>query len=65
VQRRFKQLCAFLADNSEMFEVVPISRFATSANSPERALFLDGNVTSSVRRAAENFVNDRLPLRAR
>lgn len=63
VQRRFERLCAFLADNSHKFDVVPISRFADVENAVEPAVALHGKAASSMRRAAENFINDRLPFR--
>jgi hypothetical protein len=62
VQRRFKRLCAFLAENTDRFEVVPIGRLADDGLSAEPAIALDGNPFFATRRAVENFTNDRWPL---
>lgn len=62
VQRRFERLCAFLADNSDRFEVVPIGRLREEELDVEQAVSLDGDVISATRRTVENFVNDRFLL---
>ena len=63
VQRRFERLCAFLVDNAERFEVVPIGRFMDDGFDIEPAIGLDGSAISATRRAVANFINDRLPAR--
>ena len=62
VQRRLQRLCAFLADNGDRFEVVPLGRLAADGVAPEPARDLTGNPLSSVRRAIENFTVDHLPV---
>lgn len=62
VQRRFEKLCAFLAENTDTFEVVPIGRFIDDEFDFEPATSLNGSAISATRRAFENFINDRLPL---
>jgi hypothetical protein len=63
VQRRFERFCAFLVDNADCFEVVPIGRFVDEELDIEPAIGLDGSAISATRRAFENFINDRLPPR--
>ncbi len=62
VQRRFEKLCAFLAENTDRFETVPIGRFMDEPFEFGAATDLDGNAVFATRRAVENFVNDRVPL---
>ena len=60
VQRRFRQLCAFLAENSDRFEVLPIGVAADALDPPQPWTELRGNRFLSIVRAAENVVNDYL-----
>jgi hypothetical protein len=60
VQRRFAQLCAFLARYRDRFEVVTLADLASRDLSPEPPVLLHGSPLASVRRAVENFVNDRM-----
>lgn len=62
VQRRFENLCSFLAKNADKFEVVPIGRISDEELKIETAIRLDGNAISATCRSLENFINDRLPL---
>ncbi|WP_193369777.1 hypothetical protein [Pelagibius marinus] len=61
VQRRFAQLCHFLTQAADRFEVVPMGRIAEAGIEPEEAVSLHGRALSSTLRAVENFVNDRFP----
>lgn len=61
VQQRFERLCAFFADNTDRFEVVPISSLVDEGLEFEPAIALEGSAISATRRAFENFLNDRLP----
>lgn len=61
VQRRFNQLCGFLAANSDRFEVVGLGQIGEDLK-PEDEVALDGSPIHATWRAVENFVNDRLPL---
>lgn len=60
VQRRFERLCAFLAENDDCFDVVPICHFAEEELSNEPAVELEGNAILGTGRAVTNFLNDRL-----
>ncbi len=62
VQRRLNRLCAFLAENGDQFDVVPIDQIARTGIESEPAITIKGGTVSSTLRAAENFVNDRLPF---
>ena len=62
VQRRFNRLCAFLAENGDQFNVVPIDVIARTGIESEPAITIKGGMVSSTLRAAENFVNDHLPF---
>ena len=62
VQRRFDRLCAFLAENRDRFDTVPIETIKPDDIISEPAIELSGNPLSSIRRSIENFVNDRMPL---
>lgn len=61
VQRRFEQLCRFLADNADRFEAIGVDQVADDV-AAEDEVALDGNPIHSTWRAIENFVNDRVPL---
>lgn len=61
VQRRFEQLCRFLADNSDRFEAVGLDQIEEDIGT-EDEVALDGSPIYSTWRAIENFVNDRVPL---
>ena len=60
VQHRFRRLCAFLAENSERFEVLPIAAAAEALDPPQSWTELRGNGLRSVLRTAENVINDHL-----
>jgi hypothetical protein len=60
IQRRFRRLCAFLAENSDRFEVLPIGAAADTLDPAQSWTELRGNPFRSVVRAAENVVNDYL-----
>lgn len=62
VQQRFERLCAHLADNADRFDVIPMRWIADHGTAPEPAIALDGKPFSSLFRAVENFVNDRIPM---
>ena len=59
VQKRFEALCAFLADNRDAFDVVSLEDAAALTPQPA-AEPLRGNAIRAARRAAENYLNDRL-----
>lgn len=61
VQRRFAQLCQFLAANADRFEVVGLGEIEGRMDG-EDGVVLDGSPLYSVWRAIENFVNDRVPM---
>lgn len=61
VQRRFQDLCRFLAEETEHFEVVPLRRLAAEGVAIEEAVTLDGGPLLGTLRAAENFMSDHLP----
>ena len=60
VQRRFRRLCAFLSDNADKFEVVPLGVAARTLNGHRGWTELTGKAVNSLARAAANGVNDRL-----
>jgi peptidoglycan/xylan/chitin deacetylase (PgdA/CDA1 family) len=60
VQRRFRQLCAFLAANQDKFEVTPLSKAAYQLSGSETWTDLRGRWTHSLVRAGQNFLNDHL-----
>lgn len=59
VQRRFEKLCAYLAANTDRFEVVTLEEAASALDVTEPMPPLVGDVARSTVRAVENFVNDR------
>lgn len=59
VQRRFEKLCAYLAANTDRFEVVTLEEAASVLDVTEPTPPLVGDVARSTVRAVENFVNDR------
>lgn len=63
VQGRLQRLCAFLAEESDKFEVVPLKEAATKAPLDDRAApsIPKGNPLRAFVRAGENYLNDRLP----
>ncbi len=63
VQGRLKRLCAFLAEESDKFEVVPLQEAATQAPGSNGATppIPEGNPLRAFVRAGENYLNDRLP----
>ena len=63
VQGRLQRLCAFLAEESDKYEVVPLQEAATQAPLDDRAApaIPKGNPLRAFIRAGENFLNDRLP----
>ena len=63
VQGRFRALCAFLARESNSFEVVPLNE-AAARQAPEAGgeiPVLEGGGMPAILRAGQNFLNDRLP----
>ena len=60
VQDRFRRLCAFLATNSDRFEVVPLAVAADATDCRQIWTELNGNALNSIVRAVTNAVNDRL-----
>src|SRR5215472_11831844 len=60
VQRRFRRLCAFLASNTDKFEVVPLAVAACTADGGQGWIELTGKPFDSLVRGAANAVNDRL-----
>jgi hypothetical protein len=60
VQRRFRQLCTFLAENSDRFEVLPLADAADALAGSQRWTDLTGNRVSAIFRAVQNGINDRI-----
>ena len=60
VQKRFEDLCAFLAAHKDAFEVVSLEDAAAALSPQPGAEPLRGNAIRAARRAAENYFNDRL-----
>jgi hypothetical protein len=60
IQDRFRRLCAFLSENSNRFEVVPLAAAAEAADGEQAWTELRGNAFNSVVRAAANAANDYL-----
>jgi hypothetical protein len=60
VQHRFRQLCEFVAENSDRFEVSPLAVAADSLKTPQPWTELTGNWVSASIRAAQNGINDRI-----
>lgn len=60
VQHRFRRLCAFLAENRDRFEVLPVAAAAASLDPPQPWTELRGNQFRSILRTAENVINDYL-----
>ena len=60
VQRRFRQLCTFLAENSDRFEVLPLAVAADALAGSQRWTDLTGNRVSAIFRAVQNGINDRV-----
>lgn len=63
VQGRLQRLCAFLAEESDKFEVVPLREAATQAPLDGRGApaIPKGNPLRAFVRAGQNYLNDRLP----
>jgi hypothetical protein len=59
VQDRFRRLCAFLAENADRFEVMPLAVAADAIDLGRTWTELTGNAFNSIVRAATNAVNDR------
>ena len=62
VQHRFRRLCAFLAENADRFEVLPVTAAAGSFDLPQPWTELHGNRFRSIVRTAENVINDYVPF---
>ena len=60
VQNRFRRLCAFLSENGDRFEVVPLGVAADTLDASRAWTDLRGNWLDSVARSVENVVNDCL-----
>src|SRR3954452_3675633 len=60
VQHRFRRICAFLAENRDCFDVLPIATAADTLDPPQPWTELRGSPFRSLVRAAENAVNDHL-----
>ena len=60
VQCRFERLCAFLAENADRYEVLPISAAADNLDPAQPWTELRGNAFRSIARTAENVINDYL-----
>ncbi len=63
VQGRLRQLCQFLAEEDDKFEMVPLAE-AAAGRSTDRTTgqpSAEGNPFRAFVRAGENFLNDRLP----
>jgi hypothetical protein len=60
VQDRFRRLCAFLSDNSNRFEVVPLAVAANAIDRHWAWTELTGKPLSSIARAVANTVNDHV-----
>jgi len=60
IQDRFRRLCAFLAENTDRFEVVPLAVAAETVEAGQVWTELTGNAFNSIVRAATNVVNDHL-----
>lgn len=60
IQDRFRRLCAFLTENTDRFEVVPLAVAADTINNSRAWTELTGNAFNSIVRAATNVVNDHL-----
>jgi hypothetical protein len=60
VQHRFRRICAFLAENTDRFEDLPIATAANALDPPQPWTELRGSPFRSIVRAAENAVNDHL-----
>ena len=60
IQDRFRRLCAFLAENTDRFEVVPLAVAADTINNGRVWTELTGNAFNSIVRAVTNVVNDNL-----
>jgi hypothetical protein len=60
IQRRFRRLCAFLSENADRFEVMPLASAAAALDSRAAWVELVGSPINSIVRAAVNAVNDRL-----
>jgi hypothetical protein len=60
VQARFRRLCAFLAENSRRFDVVPLPVAAEALDAHDPWTELSGRWRTALTRAIENALNDRL-----
>lgn len=60
IQDRFRRLCAFLSENNDRFEVVPLGVAAQAADGAQGWTELRGNAVNSIARAAVNAANDYL-----
>jgi hypothetical protein len=60
VQGRLEKLCAFLAENSDHFDTVPLEVAAHSVAAGGPAPALVGSPILSTLRAAQNVINDRI-----
>jgi peptidoglycan/xylan/chitin deacetylase (PgdA/CDA1 family) len=60
IQRRFRRLCAFLSENTDRFEVVPLAVAADAIKAGQAWTELTGNAFNSIARAVTNVVNDHL-----
>lgn len=60
VQTRFEKLCAFLAKNGDRFDTTTLASAAAAPSALETPVPLTGDPISSVFRAVQNVLNDRL-----
>jgi hypothetical protein len=60
IQDRFRRLCAYLSDNTDRFEVVPLAIAADALDNGQVWTELTGNAFNSIVRAVTNVVNDHL-----
>jgi hypothetical protein len=60
IQDRFRRLCAFLAQNTDRFEVAPLAVAGDALDGGQVWTELNGNAFNSIVRAVTNVVNDNL-----
>jgi hypothetical protein len=60
VQHRLERLCAFLAENADRFATVPLDVAARAPKASCDATALVGSPISSIMRAVQNVINDRV-----
>ena len=60
VQGRLEKLCAFLVDNADRFDTVPLDCAARALTPQSKSPALVGCPVNAIFRAAQNIVNDRI-----